>query len=103
MLDGDDAESQGYAADVGLKARHYWEEEGWPVSARLRPMLGIGPYDPTRSAWDVYLLYDGTAMWVPGRPPAPVAWAYNTQADLPAGERLDAVLLHRWSLSVRPS
>jgi hypothetical protein len=75
---------------------HYWEEEGWPVSTRLRPVLGRGPYDPTRSAWDVYLLYGRGIQWGDGNPPVPTAWAYNTRDDLPSGARLSAALIRDW-------
>jgi hypothetical protein len=62
MLEEDTAEEADRAATAfGVNGhgivRHYWEEEGWPVSSRVRSALGIGPYDPTQSAWDVHLLY----------------------------------------------
>jgi hypothetical protein len=75
---------------------HYWEEEGWPVSTRLRSVLGVGPYDPVRSAWDVYLLYGRGVEWGDGDPPVPTAWAYNTRDDLPAGDRLSAAMVRGW-------
>jgi hypothetical protein len=101
MLSGDSASAAARAAAESggdTDARHYWEEEGWPVSTRLRSILGIGSYDPTRSAWDVYLLYPRGVRWAGDDPPVPSGWAYNVPADLPVGERLNAALLHRWML-----
>ena len=45
MLPGDSA---GVAAERGHsddRCGHYWEDASWPVSTRLRPILGFGPYD----------------------------------------------------------
>jgi hypothetical protein len=85
MLAGDTAEAASSAAEqtgYDRKVWHYWEDEGWPVSTRLRAVLRIGPYDPTRSAWDVYLLYPNGPTWSGEDPPVPVAWAYNLRDDL---------------------
>jgi hypothetical protein len=99
MLDGDTQQTANEAA-VGLpvdaSVSQYWEEEGWPVSARLRSVLGIGPYDPTQSAWDVHLLYLRGAAWEGDAPPPPAAWAYNLLDDLCVGERLSARVVRRW-------
>ena len=81
---------------VDPPAVHYWEEEGWPVSTRLREVLGIGRHDPTRSAWDVSLLSRPGVEWCESDPPAPDAWAYNTRDDLPGGARLSATLVRDW-------
>ena len=99
MLPGDASEAaeesaKRFAADP--PALHYWEEEGWPVSTRLREVLRIGPYDPTRSAWDVYLLYGPGVEWGKGDPPAPDAWAYNTRDDLLGGQRLSKAVVRDW-------
>jgi hypothetical protein len=99
MLPGDSPEAAEESAKrfaVDPPALHYWEEEGWPVSTRLRPFLGIGPHDPTRSAWDVSLLYGPGVEWCEGDPPAPDAWAYNTRGDLRGGERLSAARVRDW-------
>jgi len=83
MLDGDTLQAAKEAANclnVDASVRHYWEEEGWPVSARLRPVLGIGPYDPTQSAWDIHLLFPTRCDVGRGRP----AFAYSVGVQ-PAG------------------
>jgi hypothetical protein len=101
MLEGDTArEARRAAAAFGVDrdhtVRHYWEEDGWPVSTRVRSVLGIGPYDPTQSAWDVHLLYRFGAEWDGNTPPLPAAWAYNLTDDLCVGERLSATVVRRW-------
>jgi hypothetical protein len=99
MLDGDTPQAARLAANdfrIDGVARHYWEEEGWPVSTRLRSVLGIGPYDATQSAWDVHLLYRTDAEWRGDEPPSPTAWAYNLLDDLCVGERLSATVVDRW-------
>jgi hypothetical protein len=99
MLPGDDPEAAQRAAfrfSTEPRAMHFWEDEGWPFSTRLRHVLGIGPYDPARSAWDVYLFYDRGIEWGDGDPPAPTSWAYNTLDDLPGAARLSGPLVHDW-------
>jgi hypothetical protein len=101
MLEEDTAEEADRAATAfGVNGdgivRHYWEEEGWPVSSRVRSVLGIGPYDPTQSAWDVHLLYRLGAEWDSHSPPRPTAWAYNLLDDLSVGQRLSATEVRRW-------
>jgi hypothetical protein len=59
-------------------------------------VLGIGPYDPTQSAWDVHLLYRRGSKWDEDAPPAPTAWAYNMLDALCIGERLSAKVVQRW-------
>ena len=77
---------------------HFWEVEPWPVSTALRPLLGLGPYDASRSAWDVYLFYPSGANWVGSvtTPPTPAAWAYNLVEDPGVGVRLDAKVVRGW-------
>jgi hypothetical protein len=99
MLEGDTSQAARRAAnDVGVDGlvKHYWEEEGWPISTRVRSVLGIGPYDPTQSAWDVHLLYRRGAEWDGADPPPPTAWAYNLLDDLGAGARLSATVVRSW-------
>jgi hypothetical protein len=99
MLPGDGpkvAEKAAKRFAIETPSLHYWEEEGWPVSTSLRHVLGIGRYDPVRSAWDVYLLYAPGVEWGNGDPPVPTAWGYNTRDELPAGERLSAALVRDW-------
>jgi hypothetical protein len=76
---------------------HYWEEEGWPVSTRLRPLLGLGPFDSEKSAWDVYLLYSPGIMWTNEDLPMPSDWTHNLRDHDPDRPRITAVLLARWS------
>jgi hypothetical protein len=101
MLEGDTAQAAGRAAISfgvdGVRAvQHYWEDDGWPVSSRVRSLLGIGPYDPTQSAWDVHLLYRLGAEWNGNAPPLPAAWAHNLLDDLCVGERLSATVVRSW-------
>jgi hypothetical protein len=99
MLSGDGPDAAAVAAtrfSADGSALHYWEEEGWPVSTRLRPVLGLGPHDAARSAWDVYLLYEPGIEWLDDDPPVPNAWAYNTRDDLPSGERLTQAVVAGW-------
>jgi hypothetical protein len=99
MLEGDTPQAADRAATefgVDGAVRHYWEEDGWPVSTYVRSVLGIGPYDPTRSAWDVHLMYRVDAEWEGDAPPVPTAWAFNLVDDLDVGERLSATVMRRW-------
>jgi hypothetical protein len=75
---------------------HYWEEDSWPVSTALRPILGLGTYETTRSAWDVYLFYGRGARWVGQAPPAPTEWAHQLNPDPGVGERLTPATVARW-------
>ena len=43
-------------------------------STRLRQLLGLGPFDPKMSAWDVYLLYSPGTIWTNEGPPMPSDW-----------------------------
>jgi len=93
-------DSADVAAEQGRADHHssqYWEEEGWPVSTRLRPILGIGPYDPEMSAWDVYLLYPPGSLWTGGNPPSPTDWTHNLRQNEPARPRITAALLDQWA------
>src|SRR5207247_539948 len=83
------------AAKLPADFLNFWEEEGWPVSTSVRPLLGLGDYDPQRSAWDVYLMYDRGVRWDDG-PVGPTAWAYNLDQDPGVGVRIDRDLILRW-------
>jgi hypothetical protein len=99
MLDGDTPQAARLAAEdfrIDGVARHYWEEEGWPVSTRLRSVLGIGPYDARQSAWDTHLLYRSGAEWDGDNLPSPTAWAYNSLDGLCVGQRLNATVVRAW-------
>ena len=45
------------------------------VSTQLGAVVRIGPYDPTRSVWDVYLLYPPAIKWHGEKPPLPTRTA----------------------------
>jgi hypothetical protein len=98
MLIGDSVD---VAAEQGLsdyRCTQFWEEAGWPVSTRLRPILGFGPYDPSKSAWDVYLLYPPGITWtVAEYPPRPTDWTHNLREHEPERSRISAALLTRWA------
>jgi hypothetical protein len=99
MRDGDTVDAALEAAEqaaFGNRERSYWEGEGWPVSTRMRPVLGLGAYDPTRSAWDIHLWYARGITWDGEDPPTPSAWVHNLRDDPGMGERLDPMLLRRW-------
>jgi hypothetical protein len=87
--------SAAFGAELGFS--HFWEEDGWPVSTVLRPLLGLGAYDPTRSAWDVYLFYEPGVRWVDQTPPSPTEWAHQLDELAPGfGERLSLATVRRW-------
>jgi hypothetical protein len=103
MLPGD---STGAAAQHGLadhRCTHYWEDQGWPVSTRLRPLLGLGPYDPGRSVWDVYLLYPSGILWIDEHLPPPSDWTHNLGEHGPERSRITAALLDDWSSTTTQS
>lgn len=83
------------ASELPQTFAHFWEEEGWPVSTALRPILGLGDYDAERSAWDVYLLYEAGVSWTEG-PPVPKAWAHNLNPDPGIAPRISEELVRRW-------
>jgi hypothetical protein len=91
--------SEAFSGDSGFS--HFWEEEGWPVTTALRPLLGLGDCEPTRSAWDVYLLYEAGVKWVDRVPPAPTEWAHQLEPDPGVGDRLALGTVTRW-LAGRP-
>lgn len=99
MLPGDsvDAVSALMAQDPHGRTEHFWESVGWPVSSRLRPLLGLGAYDPQWSAWDVYLLYQSGRIWTGDTPGVPDAWAHNLQPPPSVGEPISDALLRNWS------
>ena len=91
--------SEAFSGDSGFS--HFWEEEGWPVSTALRPLLGLGDYEPTRSAWDVYVFYEPGVEWVHRVPPTPTQWAHQLEPDPGVGDRLAFGTVSRW-LTGRP-
>ena len=84
------------AFDSASGFSHFWEEDGWPISTALRPILGLGGYDPTKSAWDVYLFYGPGPTWVGLGPPTPAEWAHPIQPDPGVGDRLTFATVARW-------
>jgi hypothetical protein len=87
--------SAAFGAELGFS--HFWEEDGWPVSTALRPLLGSGANDPARSAWDVYLFYEPGVRWVDQTPPIPTEWAHQLdELALGFGERLSLATVRRW-------
>jgi len=95
MLAGDSAAVA--AERSGHRCAHYWEEEDWPVSTRLRPILGFGPYIPEMSAWDLYLLYPPAIVWTNEYPPLPSDWSHNLREYAPQRPRITAALLAQWA------
>lgn len=85
--------------DPDRRCTHYWENEGWPVSTRLRPVLGFGPYDPELSAWDVYLLYSPGIVWTTEDLPLPIKWTHNLREQESLRPPISAALLATWSFS----
>jgi hypothetical protein len=71
------------------------------VSTALRPLLGLGDYETTRSAWDVYLFYEPGVEWVHRVPPTPTQWAHQLEPDPGVGDRLALGTVSRW-LTGRP-
>lgn len=97
MLAGDSpdvAAEQGRSDD---RCTQYWEEADWPVSTRLRPILGFGSYDPAMSAGDVYLLYPPGIVWTDEYPPFPTDWTHNLREHEPERPRITAALLTHWA------
>jgi len=97
MLDGDSAGTAIEQIASDRRCVNYWEDEGWPVSTRLRQVLGLGPYDPQRSVWDIYLLYAPVVVWNGEDPPLPSEWTHNRAEPAPDQPRISAALLSRWS------
>jgi hypothetical protein len=62
-------EATGLATDA--RVRHYWDGEN-VLGTAYQSALGLsGP------AWDVYMLFDGTATWHGSTPPTPVYWEHQ--------------------------
>jgi hypothetical protein len=103
MRQGDSVETAhaaGAALDRDPRTWQCWEPEGWVLSSALRPLLGLGPFDPRRSAWDVYLWYGPGAVSNGRGLPKPREWAYNTVKPLPgAVGRLTPTRLGTWLVS----
>lgn len=97
MREGDTAEVAAKLIGSDRRCSHYWETQGWPVSTRLRPALGLGPYDPELSAWDVYLVYRPGINWTGEDPPAPSDWTHNLREHEPRRPRISSALLGRWT------
>ena len=97
MLEGDSPRAACDQIGSDRRSSHYWEDEGWPISTRLRPVLGLGPYRRETSVWDVYLLYGPGIVWADEYPPSPSDWTHNLQEDEPDQPRITADLLIEWS------
>jgi hypothetical protein len=97
MRDGDSASVVSTLIGDDRDCNHYWEDDGWPVSTRLRPLLGLGPFDPEMSAWDVYLLYPPGVIWTNEDPPMPSDWTHNLRDHNAEQPGITAALLARWS------
>ena len=76
MKDGDSVDTVVTLIADDKHCTHYWENEGWPVSTRLRPLFGLGPLDSEKSAWDVYLVSPGI-IWTQQDLPMPSDWTHN--------------------------
>jgi len=66
----------------GEDIRHYWDPAGQSGVA-LQEALDVNIY-----AWDVWLIYDGEAVWTGSGPPAPVYWQHQL-TGLAREQRLD--------------
>jgi hypothetical protein len=97
MIEGDSAHTATQLIGSDRRCAHYWEDEGWPLSTRLRPVLGFGPYDPQRSVWDVYLLYPPGILWADVDPPLPTDWTHNLRGHETGRSRITAALLTQWA------
>jgi hypothetical protein len=97
MLAGDSADVAAERGHFDHRCAQYWEDASWPVSTRLRPILGFGPYDLAKSAWDVYLLYPPGIIWTSESPPPPTDWTHNLKEYEPVRLRITAALLTRWT------
>ena len=97
IKDGDSVSAVAMLIGADQHFAHYWEDEGWPVSTRLRPLLGLGPFDPEKSAWDVYLRYSPGITWTNEDVPMPSDWTHNFRDLDPERPRITAALLASWS------
>ena len=70
-----------------------------PRIVMVRPLLGLGSYDETLSAWDVYLMYSPGRVWSGPDPGRPDDWAHNLVDPLPGVKRLSLGLVRTWSAS----
>jgi hypothetical protein len=62
-------EATGLATDA--RVRHYWDGEN-VLGTAYQSALGLsGP------AWDVYMLFGGTATWSGSIPPVPAYWMHQ--------------------------
>jgi hypothetical protein len=96
MKDGDSISTVATLIDDDKHCTHYWEDEGWPVSTRLRPLLGLGPLDSEKSAWDVYLLYSPGIIWTEEDLPMPSDWTHNLRDQDAERPRITAALIASW-------
>jgi hypothetical protein len=86
--------SAAFASAAGFA--HFWEQAGWPISTTLRPLLGLAGYEPTRSAWDVYLFYEPGVIWVGYARPTTTEWTHHFQPEPNVGDRLTLATVARW-------
>jgi hypothetical protein len=94
------------AGDLSIfpSVTQYWAGwPGWEVATALRPVLGLGPADRGKAAWDVYLLYGPETRWL-SEPPAPASWAHNlVDKRLPWIPRLSQGIVDRWLTTTTPT
>jgi hypothetical protein len=95
MTDGDSVSTVATLIDDD-NCTHYWEDEGWPVSTRLRPLLDLGPPDSEKSAWDVYLLYSPGIIGTEEDLPVPSDWTHNLRDQDAERPRITAAQIARW-------
>ena len=73
------------------RARHYWDG-GRVVGKAYQNSLEAGGtnFMIGTEAWDVWLLFDGDAVWGDSGPPVPVWWEHQLgRAGLPPDRQLD--------------
>lgn len=92
ILAGDSADVAAEEGRSDQRFAQYWEEEGWPLSTRLRPVLGQGTYDPEVNVWDVSLLHPPAIVWTHEDPPLPSDRTHNLREYEPERPRITAAL-----------
>jgi hypothetical protein len=59
------------------RALHYWDGSGATMQ-QWRQVIGID-----EDAWDVYFLYDRSAIWTGDLPPKPAFWMHQLGGVMP--------------------